>query len=57
MREWREGDRGSEAGSALTREPDVSLELMNQEIMTQQKLALHQLSHPGAPLQSDFTTV
>ena len=31
----REGDRGSEAGSALTaREPDVGLELRNREIVT-----------------------
>ena len=30
----REGDRGSEAGSALTLEPDAEFELTNQEIMT-----------------------
>ena len=34
----REGDRGSEAGSALTQadgtEPDAGLELTNSEIMT-----------------------
>ena len=30
----REGDRGSEAGSALTTEPDAGLEHINCEIVT-----------------------
>ena len=34
-REERKGDRGSKAGSADSSEPDVGLELMDCDIMTQ----------------------
>ena len=48
----REGERQSQAGSRLSTEPDVGLDLMNHEIMTGAKiksLALKPPTHPGAP--------
>ena len=46
----REGDTGSEAGSRLSTEPDMGLEITDLRIMTlSQSRMLNRLSHPGTP--------
>ena len=54
----RGGERESQAGSTISAEPDMELELPNREIMTQPETKswmLNQMGHPGDPIVLFFS--